>query len=69
MRKKMFKLTGAFLILCGGFLASALTPKDADALTCREIFNQCIEACSPADPFCGQDCQCLWLNCRGIQCN
>lgn len=68
MRKKMFRLTWALLILAGGVTAT-LTPKNADALTCREIFNQCSAACDPEDPYCGQDCQCQFLNCRGYQCN
>lgn len=68
MRKKVFKFTGALLILGGAFTAT-LTPKNVEALTCRQIFEQCVAACDPADPFCGQDCQCQWLNCRGYQCN
>lgn len=68
MRKKMFQLTWALLILAGG-LTATLTPKNADALTCRQIFQECSAACDPQDQFCGQDCQCQFLNCRGYQCN
>jgi hypothetical protein len=38
-------------------------------LTCRQIYEQCVAACDPADTFCPQDCQCQFLNCRGYQCN
>ena len=68
MRKKMFRLAWALLILSGG-LTGTLTPKNADALTCRELLSQCTAACDPQDQFCGQDCQCQFLNCRGYQCN
>ncbi|HEV2854933.1 MAG TPA: hypothetical protein VHC97_19230 [Thermoanaerobaculia bacterium] len=68
MRKKISKLAWALLILASG-LTGALTPRSADALTCREIFNSCLASCAPEDQFCGQDCQCQYLNCRGYQCN
>lgn len=68
MRQKMFKLAWALLILAGGLIAT-LTPKQADALTCRQLFDQCVAACDPSDPYCGQDCQCQFLMCKGYQCN
>ena len=68
MRKKMYRLAWVLLILAGG-LTGTLTPKNADALTCRQIFDQCVAACDPQDPYCGQDCQCQFLMCRGYQCN
>ena len=68
MRRRMFKLTGALMILAGG-LTVTLTPKNADALTCRQLLEECSAACDPQDSFCGQDCQCEYLNCKGIQCN
>jgi hypothetical protein len=68
MRKKMLKLTWALLVLAGGLVVT-LTPKNADALTCRQEYDACLAACSPTDQFCGQDCQCQFLNCRGMQCN
>ncbi len=68
MRKKMFKLAWALLLLAGG-LTALLTPKNVDALTCRQILEQCSAQCDPADQLCYQDCQCVFLNCRGYQCN
>jgi hypothetical protein len=68
MRKKMLKLAGALLILAGG-LAVTLTPKNADALTCRQLLDECSAACDPQDSLCSQDCQCQFLNCKGYQCN
>ncbi len=68
MYQKMLRLVWALLILAGG-LTATLTPTTAEALTCREILNQCTAACAPEDPYCGQDCQCQFLNCRGYQCN
>lgn len=68
MHQKMFRLVWALLILAGG-LTAALTPTKAEALTCRELLNQCSAACDPNDSLCGQDCQCQFLNCRGYQCN
>lgn len=68
MRKNTFRLAWALLILAGG-LTGTLTPKNADALTCREILDQCMAECDPEDPYCGQDCQCQFLMCRGYQCN
>jgi hypothetical protein len=67
MRKKIFRFAWALLILSGG-LTAALTPKNADALTCRQQFDQCVASCG-GDQVCGQDCQCEFLNCRGLQCN
>jgi len=68
MRKKMSRLAWALLIL-GVAVTGTLTPKNASALTCRQILEECSAACDPADWYCGQDCQCQWLNCRGMQCN
>ena len=68
MRKKMFKLAWALLLLAGG-LTALLTPQNVDALTCRQLLEQCNAQCDPADQFCGQDCQCQFLNCKGYQCN
>lgn len=67
MRKKMFKLTGALLILAGGLVVT-LTPKNAEALTCRQLLEECSAGCG-GDQACGQDCQCQFLNCKGLQCN
>lgn len=50
-------------------LTTPLAPQNAATLTCRELLEQCSAACDPADPYCGQDCQCQFLNCRGYQCN
>lgn len=68
MHKKMLKLTGALLLLAGGLVAS-LTPKNVEASTCLQLLQQCNAGCDPQDQFCGQDCQCQYLNCRGMQCN
>lgn len=68
MRRKMFKLTWVLLLLAGG-LTALLTPQNVDALTCRQLLEQCNAACDPANPYCGQDCQCEFLNCKGYQCN
>jgi hypothetical protein len=68
MRKKMSRLVWALLILAGG-LTAAFTPKNADALTCRQLLNECVAGCPPGDQSCGQDCQCQFLNCKGLQCN
>ena len=37
--------------------------------SCRDLLNECSAACDPSDPFCGQDCQCQFLICKGYQCN
>ena len=68
MREKMFRLVWVLLLLAGGFTA-LLTPQNVDALTCRQLLEQCNAGCDPADQFCGQDCQCQFLNCKGYQCN
>lgn len=68
MSKKISKLAWALLILAGG-LTGALTPKNADALTCRQILEECSAQCAPDDWGCFEICQCKFLNCRGIQCN
>ena len=68
MRKKMSRLAWVLLILAGA-VTGTLAPKNASALTCLQQLRECSAACDPADQFCGQDCQCQWLNCRGMQCN
>jgi hypothetical protein len=68
MRKKMSRLVWALLILAGA-LTGTLTSKTADALTCRQLLNECSAACDPQDQLCYQDCQCQFLNCKGLQCN
>lgn len=68
MRKKISKLTWALLILAGG-LTGTLTPKNADALTCFQYYQQCTEQCAADDSYCFETCRCEFLNCRGYQCN
>ena len=68
MHQKMLKLVWALLILAGG-LTAALTPTNVEALTCRDLLNQCTAQCDPNDSLCAQECQCVFLNCRGYQCN
>ena len=66
--EKMFRLAWALLLLAGG-LTALLTPQNVDALTCRQLLEECSAACHPEDQLCGQDCQCQFLNCKGYQCN
>lgn len=68
MRKNMFRLAWALLILAGGIMG-AFTPKTADALTCRQELELCGAACNPEDWYCFSDCQCQFLMCKGQQCN
>jgi hypothetical protein len=68
MRKKMSRLVWALLILAGA-LTGTLTAKNVDALTCRQLLDQCSAGCNPQDQYCYQDCQCQFLNCKGLQCN
>ena len=69
MRKKIFKLTGALLLLAGGFTMT-LAPKNAAAAGgyCRDLYNSCLTQCAPNDSVCAQDCQCVLRNCHGYQC-
>lgn len=46
----------------------AQTPS-ADALTCRQIYDECVAQCHPDDWYCPQDCQCQLIMCHGYQCN
>ena len=52
-----------------GGLPTPLNASTADHHSCTHILNECSAACPPNDPYCGQDCQCQWLMCRGYQCN
>lgn len=68
MRQKMSKLFGALAILAIASLG-ALTPKNVEALTCRQVLEECSSQCNPEDWGCYDLCQCKFLNCRGFQCN
>jgi len=68
MRKRMLKLTGALMILTAGLTVTPI-PKNAEALTCRQLFNECSATCDPQDWSCAEACQCEFLNCKGLQCN
>ena len=68
MRRKLTRLAWALLVLAVA-ITGTLTPKIAIAATCLQQLRECNAACDPQDSFCGQDCQCQYLMCRGMQCN